>query len=148
MAAPWWPTTADVAALLTARTRGASGEEVGDFTADTRPTSEQVESLIEQSANLLTALTGGQDLPEGVATDAMRSLVSLRTAMSVELAFFSEQVGTDSSPFDKLQSMYRDEFDAVAKLVDIEISKEVIETDLVSGRARHTFPPPSTTWRY
>lgn len=148
MAAPWWPTTADVAALLTARTIGPNGNELGDFTNDTRPTGGQVLTLIEQSANLVTAVTGGQDLPLGVAGDALRSLVALRTAMAVELAFFPEQVGTDNSPFDKLQSMYRDEFDAVAKLVDIEISKDVIDTDLVSGRARHTFPAPSTTWRY
>lgn len=133
----WWPTTADVAALLTARTVDSSGEEVGDFTSGTRPTATQVDALIAQSAALVSSITGGQDLPAGVSQEAIKSLVALRAAMSAELSYFPEQVGTDSSPFQFLQSMYRDEFERVTSAVDRTI---LDSTGLSAGMARHTFP--------
>lgn len=149
MSETWWPSTADVAALITARTIGASGEEIGDFTDETRPRADQVDAIIEQSASIASAVTGGLDLPVGVAQDAMRSLIALRSAMSVELSYFPEQVGTDSSPFDKLRDMYRDEFDRVTAAVDRAIADASGDGgDVAAGMARYLFPGVTSTWDY
>ena len=146
MSQPWWPTTADVAALLTARTVDDTGNEAGDFTADTRPTGGQVIGLITQSAAVVTAAVGSVDgsLPTGVAQEAMKHLAALRTAMSVELSYFPEQVGTDTSPFDRLQSMYREEFERTIMAVDRAISDASgLGGDVSAGSARFKFPLPS-----
>lgn len=144
MSEPWWPTTADVAALLTARTLGASGEEVGDFTESTRPTSEQVEVLIEQSVGFVRSGLGDAAVSSTTIHDSVRALIALRTAMSVELSFFPEQIGSETSPFEALQSMYRFEFDRVVNAVD-RANSEASGAGLGvrAGEARWNFPDPS-----
>jgi hypothetical protein len=124
----------------------SGSEEAADFTNDTRPTGGQVIGIIEQSAAVVSMAVGAGDgtIPTGTAQDAMRSLTALRAAMSVELAYFPEQVGTDTSPFDKLQSMYRDEFEAVTRAVDRAISDASgAGGDVAAGGARYRFPDPT-----
>ena len=149
MSETWWPSTAEVASLVTARTIDENGVEQGNFTATTRPTATQVTVLIEQSAALINSVTGGQDIPAGLADGAIKSLVSLRTAMAVELSYFPEQVGGDSSPFESLQSMYRDEFERVSVAIDRAVSDESGDGLGVSaGEARWKMPYPSETMEF
>jgi hypothetical protein len=52
------PTVADVAALLRARTKDVNGEEIGTFNDDTRPTSSQAITLIDEAVADIQARMG------------------------------------------------------------------------------------------
>jgi hypothetical protein len=100
------PTTAEVAALLHARTKDLTGNEVGDFTANTRPTDTQVVALISMAYNEVTGQTG--ILLGDPCASAARALITIRAAMWVEASFFPEQVRSDRSVYQELA----DEFTA------------------------------------
>lgn len=100
----------DVASLLRARTKDDSGNEVGDFTADTRPTESEVEDLIAQSASMVNAVANG-DIPSRLVEFAQH-VVALRTAMMVELTYWPEQVQRENSPFGHLREMFVDALEA------------------------------------
>lgn len=100
----------DVASLLRARTKDDSGNEVGDFNADTRPTSSEVEDLIAQSAAMVAAVANG-DVPSRLVPFAQH-VVALRTAMMVELTYWPEQVQRENSPFEHLREMFVDALEA------------------------------------
>jgi hypothetical protein len=52
------PSVADVAALLRARTKDVNGDEIGTFNDDTRPTSAQVITLIDEAVVDIQARMG------------------------------------------------------------------------------------------
>lgn len=94
------PSVDDVAALLRDRTvaAGSRGEELGTFTAGTRPTADEVEGLITWAANLTLP-----QFPDALAPqvlDGLRALITLRAAIKVEESYFSEQVDADSRRVD------------------------------------------------
>lgn len=99
-----FPTTADVAAILRARTKDLAGVEVGDFTADTRPTADEVARLIVQAYAEVTGQSGTFLHPRcaGGAT----ALIVIRAAMWVELSYFPEQVRSDRSVYQELAEQY------------------------------------------
>lgn len=101
----WAPSVQDVAALLRARTKDATGREVGDFTADTRPTDTDVERLLIFGCGDLTANLG-TNVPESLWAEA-RALAALKTACYVEQSFWPEQVGSDRSSWTEMWSMYQ-----------------------------------------
>lgn len=86
------PAVADVAALIRARTKIAGGKEAGTFTNSTRPTSDQVDNLIEFA---LDDVLGKVQAPEaGTVYEArVRGAVALYAAVLVETSYFPEQVG-------------------------------------------------------
>ena len=102
--APWRPTVDDVAALLRARTKDASGNEVGTFNADTRPTEMEVERLITNGCAKISALVGWT-IPDD-AVDEARHLASIVAACEVELSYWPEQVRSDRSAFAQLWEMF------------------------------------------
>lgn len=102
-------TSADVAALLRARTKDTEGREVGLFTEATRPTVNQVDELITFAGELLRARVGYVD-PETACYAAWVGAQRLLAAMWVELSYFPEQVRTERSPY----AEYRDLFDQQA----------------------------------
>src|SRR5215471_18531552 len=87
---PWRPTVDDVAALIRARTKDASGNELGTFTPATRPTDAEVEELITNGMAKVAALVGW-DLPADTYEEA-RHLASIVAACEVELSYWPEQV--------------------------------------------------------
>jgi hypothetical protein len=97
-------TTADVAALLRARTKDLAGVELGDFTANTRPTGDEVLRLIAMSWSEVTGQSGVNlaDRCAGIAC----SLIAIRAAMWVELSYFPEQVRSDRSVYQELADQY------------------------------------------
>lgn len=100
----WAPTVAAVGALLRSRTVNDDGEELGTFTATTRPTEDQVKELMFQAqGDLVDAL--GATVPEPFY-DRAASLAALGTALLVELSYFPEQVGTGRSPYAQLKEWY------------------------------------------
>jgi integrase len=72
------PSVLDVAALLRARTKDSNGMEVGTFNDDTRPTSAQVLTLIDQAVADVQAWLGPNPPPELAA--ATRVAASLEAA--------------------------------------------------------------------
>lgn len=111
MAQPWETTVSQVGALLHARTKDKNGNEVGTFNADTRPTDDQVQDLIAQAADDVADAVGQQTGVTGMPQDLYQnagSLTAIGAAMLVELSFFPEQVGTNTSPYDRLAAMYKD----------------------------------------
>ena len=83
------PTVDDVAALERTRTIGAGGEDVGTFTDQTHPTNDEVETLTDEALDEVL----GQ-LPDHIDPlwyPAIRRLVVLRAATSVEASYYREQ---------------------------------------------------------
>jgi len=100
------PTVQDVARLLRARTKDSRGAELGTFTLDTRPTDMAVADLIIMAEGDLLAQTGSY-LSEQQAA-AVESMITLRTAMFVELSYFPEQVNSDRSAYQEYKRLYDD----------------------------------------
>lgn len=130
------PSVADVGALMRARTKTFGGEEPGTFTADTRPTGDQVQSLIEKAAgDVLSALEIDQ-VPERLR-EATRSLTALRAGLLVELSYWPEQVTADRGPYAQLKQLYDDGLKSLhAALRDAGDST----VDSATGMPAHTFP--------
>lgn len=110
MATPDYLPDADaVGALLRARTkRAGTGEELGTFTHETRPTASQVEELIRQAgADLELRLSGIALCSEDLIEEA-RVVTALGAALAVELSYFPEQVASENSPYAALERRYED----------------------------------------
>lgn len=116
----WAPTVADVGALLHARTKDSSGNELGTFTANTRPTDTQVSELIDQAVDdVITAI--GQSLTISPDTyDTASKVAALGAAMLVELSFFPEQVGSGRSPYAQMLALYNTRLERLKLLVEAE----------------------------
>ena len=80
------PSVLDVAALLRARTKDSNGYEVGTFNDDTRPTSSQVLTLIDQAVADVQAWLGPS--PPAELADAARVAAALDTACLIELSYY------------------------------------------------------------
>jgi hypothetical protein len=103
-------TTGDVATILRARTKTSTGEEAGDFGEDTRPTGDEVETLIARATASTLAKTGA--VPADLV-DAAKAVVALRAAMLVELTMFPEQVRSERSAFPEYKTMHDEDVAAL-----------------------------------
>jgi hypothetical protein len=113
--APWRPTVDDVAALLRARTKDASGNEVGTFNDQTRPTDAEVELLITNGCAKVSALVGWE-IPDD-AQDEARHLAAIVAACEVELSYWPEQVRSDRSAFAQLWQLWTSDIAAFREMV-------------------------------
>jgi hypothetical protein len=114
----WAPGVVNVGAILRARTKDRSQNEVGTFTADTRPTGDQVAVLIEQAVSDVVDVVGS-DLPTPTWGSATY-VAALSAAMQVELSYFPEQVGTGRSPYAQLKDLYDVRLERLRKAVIAE----------------------------
>jgi hypothetical protein len=97
------PSVLDISALLRARTRDENGNLIGLFTDDTTPMAEQVEDIIDDAVEEVTARL--PDLPANRVGKA-RWLTKLYAALLIEATFFSEQIGSDKSPYQEFKDLY------------------------------------------
>ena len=88
------PTVKDVALLEHTRTVDSGGNELGDFTADTRPTDTEVSLLIGQAVMIILDQLDTQVAP--ALYPAIQQAVALETAILVESSFFREQMNEGS----------------------------------------------------
>jgi hypothetical protein len=102
---PWACTPVDVARLLRARTKDSSGEELGEWTDDTRPTLDEVQDIVDLAVDELTSAIGGADVPDA-CTRGARSTSALLASMLVELSYFPEQVRSDRSAYSEYKDLY------------------------------------------
>lgn len=110
------PTVSQVAAIERARTRTSVGEGEGVFSADTRPTANQVSALIHIAAGDVTEETG-LELPEAVWRNA-RNAILYRAAMLIELSYFPEQIDTNRSPYDRFERLYLAKMKTLVKAIE------------------------------
>jgi len=101
---PWRPTVDDVAALIRARTKDASANELGTFTSATRPTDAEVEQLITNGCAKVASVVGW-DLPADAEHEGLH-LAAIWAACEVELSYWPEQVRTERSPYAQLLATY------------------------------------------
>lgn len=99
-----FPTATDVAALLRARTKDLTGQEIGTFDTNTRPTGDEVDVLIQLAYAEVTNQSGVR-LAAPCAGGAT-ALITIRAAMWVELSYFPEQVRSDRSVYQELADQY------------------------------------------
>jgi hypothetical protein len=102
---PWGkPVVLDVAAVLRARTKDLTGEELGDFDDNTRPTGTEVARLIDLAYDEVCGYVGLYlaDRCAGLA----RSLVIIRAAWWVEGSYWPEQVRSDRTIYDELATQF------------------------------------------
>jgi hypothetical protein len=105
------PTTTEVAVFIKNRTVDDTNHFLGDFGPTTIVTDVEVESLIDQSGELvLAALRWDPQLqPQPIPDDnipAARTLIALFTAIFVEVTKFSEQIARQVSPYPYLKDQF------------------------------------------
>lgn len=107
---PTTPTIAGVAALIRARTKDKNGNEVGVFTADTRPSDVQCQEAIDHAVTALQEKVGviGAD-----CADVAQLAATYGAAAEIELSYFPEQSRTDRSPYTYLLNRYEQLLDGV-----------------------------------
>jgi hypothetical protein len=139
MSAPdYLPSTDDVATLLRARTKDDNGTELGKWTADTRPTDDEVARLIALAARELVP-------PDfaGPCTRSAQSAITYHAACLIELSYFPEQVRSDRSPYEELKALA----DAARSELDVCISSGAPDGGGAGGEgyAYHSLPIDSET---
>lgn len=110
------PSLQEVASRVRARTKVRGGSELGTFNTQTRPTSGDVEDLIDDALDEVLGKVQPIDatLPAGSSYNApgsdyerrIRRAVALYTAILIELSYFPEQVRSGQSPVDAYQKLY------------------------------------------
>lgn len=100
------PSLEDVAALIHARTSDQYDKPLGTFTTETRPTADQVNDLIDRSAQVVSLELGVPHSRMGDLTDQAKAVVAVRTAWQIEVSFFPNQVERGDSAAGQLREMY------------------------------------------
>lgn len=139
--ADWAATADDVAAILRARTTDNNGVELGQFTANTRPTLAAVNLLLASAGADVAVQLGVEDgvaeLPERYHLSAQR-LAALWAAMEIELSYFPEQINTGRSPYNQLKELYDARLSSlIAILVE---GGEIVDGTSSPGMPSYGFP--------
>lgn len=99
------PSVASVASLLRARTKVKGGKELGTFTTVTRPTSGEVNDLIDEASDEVLGKvqppTAGSAYERRVA-----AAIRLYTAILIEGSYFPEEVKSGKSVAQTYQQLY------------------------------------------
>jgi hypothetical protein len=99
---PFVPDPDEVARLLAVRTVDSSGQELGIWTDDTRPTDVQVAELCQFAAEDLSGRVG--TLPPVELYDECRRTAAIQAAALVLLSFYPEAATAQQLP--QLTAMY------------------------------------------
>jgi hypothetical protein len=113
--APWRPGLDDVASLIRARTKDASGNETGTWSSATRPTDAEVEACISHGCSKVATLVGWDF--DSSCYDEATHLAALWAACEIEQSYWPEQVRTERSPFAQLMGMFTSSVQAFIEFV-------------------------------
>jgi hypothetical protein len=114
------PALEDVANLIAAYTT-SMGNELGTFTADTRPTDTEVDALIDVAVSDLHSRIN-VPIPGDKAAEA-RNLVALQTATLIQTSRFPDNLDTDRSAYSQYSTMYLQGAEALRlELMPIQIA--------------------------
>jgi hypothetical protein len=112
----WLPDPQQVANLLRARTKDDESNEVGSWTANTRPTEFEVRGLITTAAGDLLAAVDMLDPEWEDPNGSAAALCARRAAMLIELSYHPE----DASQAGSVYTEYRDQWnDGVKALINM-----------------------------
>jgi len=139
------PSSTDVANLIIARTKDRMGNEVGDWTADTRPTYVKVSEIIVQAAQDISMYID-TDIP-AEAYGIVHEAIALRAAMIIERSYYPEQISNNRSPYQQLKEDFyllvgKDGMGgALQKAIEREAEEEIYgEEPMIEGVASWAFP--------
>lgn len=132
----WAPSVESVAVYVTSRTVERNGAQPSTFTATTRPTNVQVANLAEQSAEEVLAAVGGS-MPS-VLEPAARKVASVLAAADIELTYFPNSLGGETSPYDRLRERYQELLLRLIQQVSDNSDDDASTAN--SGRALFSFP--------
>lgn len=112
-APPYRPTVEMVAAILRSRTRGTASRdatvagEQGTFTTQTRPTYVQVQECIDIALGDLLGMMGGRQPCTVNLENAAASSATYLAGHLVEVGYFTEETGEDTTAADALLKLYQ-----------------------------------------
>lgn len=137
------PTSDDVALLVATRTIDSTGDELGTFTSDTRPTDVQTDALIGQALTMV--LTPLPDRFSSSLYDRVSQAVALQTAILVETSFYREQANTGS--ITALQARLGEMLTAVAEDaggagISNRVDSVVVRSTIADYDPYYSPPPP------
>lgn len=104
----------DVAAIIRARTKDSSGNEIGTFTDATRPTDVQCQEAIDHAVVMVHTAVAYIGEP---CSDLARGCVALGAAAEIELSYFPEQSRSDRSIYTFLIQRYEAGLEGLALCV-------------------------------
>ena len=136
---PYLPTLADIGAIMRARTKTVNGDEIGTFNDETRPTGEEVNRIILQAANDVTAPID-TDIPVTAYRWATQAII-YRAAKLIEISYFPEQIATGRSPYPEYNAL----FDEAIGWLNTAVGREIAEesgVEVLPGQPFWTFPGP------
>jgi len=143
----WRPWVADCAARLRARTMTKGGGEVGAFTDDTRPTAEQVESLIDQASSEVLRALKIRNVPAELYED-IRTLVTVRACMHIELSYFTNEIRSDVSPYRELKELYKEGLAELQAAIEDSLDGGIDDAGGEVFLPTHSFPPAADVAAY
>jgi hypothetical protein len=123
------PGLAEVGALERDRTVDEFGNEVGTFTAATRPTDTEAMSIIQNAVeDAMTVF--GEDIPDApgdktsvtydpnALREAAKTAVAYHSAALIELSHFGEQVARGNSPYQEYEDQWENLRDRVIRAIE------------------------------
>lgn len=125
----WRPTVDEVAALIRARAVDDDGNEVGTFTAETTPSYEQADELIDKAvedlypifrSTVVDAPVPPNSTPEAYR-EAVSALCAARAALLVEITVFGKEVASGNSPYKQMKEDYREQLLQVATMLGLVV---------------------------
>lgn len=102
------PTIDEVASLLRSRTVDAFGNEIDTFTADTRPTAVQAQSIIDSAYDLVNLRVGRINSTETEIISQAKAVVMLLAARLIETVYYPEQAAQNESAATLYGEMYEE----------------------------------------
>ena len=107
-----------------------------------RRTLDQVTELIDLAVVDVAAVIG-TEIGEKVV-EAAASTTATLAAMKVELSYFPQQIGTDRSPYEVLERMYRRQIEALVPAVEQAADDETIGAAAGANAPAFSFPDASS----
>lgn len=128
------PTVDEVGKRLAARTMEAeTGNRIGTFNAETRPTGEEVHDLIDDALTVVGAAVG-VDLDAEFVPMAKAAVIAY-TCMSIELSFYPESTDAGDSAFRALKERFTQQVEYITEALN---QKRPNERRIVSLRQETT----------
>jgi hypothetical protein len=125
----WRPTVQEVATLIRARAVDRFGNEDGTFTADTTPSYEQADEIIDKAVQdlypVFKSTVPDAPVPPNASPEAYREAVSAlaaaRAALLIELTVFGKEVSQGNSPYKQMYEDYRNQLLQVATMLGLVV---------------------------
>lgn len=124
------PSVRDIGARLGGRTLTEEGDRVGEFTAETFPTAQSVDSIIGDALNIVSSAIG-EEIEEKYWEMAKAAVISY-ACMEIEAGYFPETTSQADSAYASFRQRFQDQIAYIEKALD---ERRPDEKRIVSVRA-------------